>query len=258
MVLNRRNFITTGLSCGICTALDPLHASPLTPKLDLSHTQICGASSFPTWQDIIETKLPHPDAVQAVQWMTNAMGIEGNFTLLEGVFTKGNTAIAGTHSHYKGRFIVYDGSKLKWTKDNPDWHEISILGHEIGHHANGDTGVRNHGRGAWQRELKADETSGFLVARLGGTLEQAQGFFQTLSPHGNETHPPRHLRLQAVAKGWNRAEALKHWEKPTCQNSWIGASFKIRDTTCRLAHHCNPNDSINLACKDLLGDWIIQ
>jgi len=219
--------------------------------------QLCGAT--PTFDGVVKTNQPHEDARQALEWLTRALGIAGNFTLLEGQFSKGYTAIAAMHSRHIGRFIVYDGSKFHWTPEDPDWDEVTILGHEIGHHLNGDTSfTRTHGRGSWARELLADQTAGFLVARLGGTLDQATNWFRGISPRGSESHPPRDDRIEAVSRGWYRADALKRWERSSCTTEWLSEPQQIGDETCRIVRHCGIDEAPRLACQDQLGDWIVR
>lgn len=263
--MNRRDFLSHALACGVCASAG-LSSSAGTAKagahptsLRLSEMQVCAASAFPTWDGIVETRPPSPHATQALNWLLHTMGIKGNFTLLEGTFSKGFTAIAGTHSRHEGRFIVYDAAKFQWTPDQPDWEEITIIGHEIGHHANGDTGWRrSHNREAWDRELAADRTAGHLVSRLGGALEDAQAFFHRLSNSPSETHPPRDLRLQAVAQGWHQANNLKDWEEPACQTQWLGDAFDINGANCRMVQHCDSSPAPQLACENVLGDWILK
>ena len=82
---------------------------------------------------------------------------------------------------------------------------ISILAHEVGHHANLDTTWMAQFKHSWQRELAADWVSGLAMRRLGIPLADAQtgivcsfGFFSPGSP----SHPDSQRRLQAVQAGW--------------------------------------------------------
>ena len=259
MTLNRRDFLLGGAACGLCASAVAANAQPLPTQLDFSGMRICAASPYPTWDGVVKTRAPHPDAVRSLGWLTHSLGVEGNFTLLEGVFSKGYTAIAAVHSQYQGRYIVYDAAKFDWTLDDPDWEEVTILGHEIGHHLNGDTNVvYPHARAAWARELHADQTAGFLVSQLGGPLSGAQSFFHRLSREGGETHPPRDQRLAAVERGWRRSEAVKAWQDQGCETQWIGEPFKVGGQTCRITQHCAVSDEPLLACQNPLGDWVLK
>lgn len=259
MTLNRRDFIGGAAACGLCAGADLGQAQTLPTQLDFSGMRICAASPYPTWDGVIKTRAPDPDAVRSLGWLTHSLGVEGNFTLLEGVFSKGYTAIAAVHSQHQGRFIVYDAAKFTWTPDDPDWEEVAVLGHEIGHHLNGDTTYPYpHGRGSWARELLADQTAGFLMARLGATLSQTLLRSRRYSAEGSESHPPRAQRMAAYERGWRRADALKAWEEPACETGWIGEPFSVGGETCRIAQHCAVKEEPMLACQNLLGDWVLK
>jgi len=86
-----------------------------------------------------------------------------------------------------------------------DWAGMSILAHEVGHHLSGHTLIPGGSRPP--TELEADKFSGFIVARMGGTLDDATAVMKLVPPEGSETHPPRSARLEAIAAGWRSAMA---------------------------------------------------
>jgi hypothetical protein len=86
-----------------------------------------------------------------------------------------------------------------------DWAGMSILAHEVGHHLSGHTLTGGGSRPP--TELEADKFSGFIVARMGGTLDEASAVMKLIPPEGSETHPPRSARLEAIASGWRSAMA---------------------------------------------------
>ncbi|MBU2938558.1 hypothetical protein KO494_03300 [Lacinutrix sp. C3R15] len=103
------------------------------------------------------------------------------------------------------RYILYDQdffSKVS-ASTGTDWGNTSILAHEVGHHLNGHTlksGGSNH-----KIELQADEFSGFVLARMQCSLEDAQSAVSKLLPdEGSATHPAKADRLHAIKKGWYR------------------------------------------------------
>ncbi len=121
---------------------------------------------------------------------------------------------------YKGKpYILYNPEflnkvkKLNFTNaslpeaDDKDWETLTILAHELGHHINNH--LLNPQPDAKQRdmELEADETAGFIIYLLGGTLNQAQLAYYDInvSEEGDYEHPPRKQRLDAIDKGWNNA-----------------------------------------------------
>jgi hypothetical protein len=99
------------------------------------------------------------------------------------------------------RFIFYNAlfmQKLKQRTD--DWSLVSILAHEVGHHLAFHTEVD----GRWHEfELEADYFSGFILRRLGATLDQALAGLRAISPNqASQTHPALDQRLQAITIGW--------------------------------------------------------
>ena len=54
------------------------------------------------------------------------------------------------------------------------------------------------------KELEADEYSGFLLQKLGATLEESLAGISLISPNNDsETHPSKDKRLIAIKKGFN-------------------------------------------------------
>lgn len=103
------------------------------------------------------------------------------------------------------RFIYYNPKfieSLKNTSQNK-WTIYSVFSHEIAHHFNGHT-LKGGSRPFI--ELQADESSGFILQRLGASLEDAQASMKLLGKEaGTDTHPPKNERMEAIAKGWNKA-----------------------------------------------------
>lgn len=104
------------------------------------------------------------------------------------------------------RFVVYDPELFAAleNKTHNHWVGISIMAHEIGHHLNGHTVMFE---GSQQDlELEADSFSGFILYKLGASIDDARAAMKTLaSEEGSETHPGRAKRLAAITRGWNNA-----------------------------------------------------
>ena len=66
-------------------------------------------------------------------------------------------------------------------------------------------------------ELEADETAGFILYKLGATLEESQRAMRSasVSIEGSYTHPPRAQRLEAIRKGWEKARGANPAPAPT-------------------------------------------
>lgn len=109
---------------------------------------------------------------------------------------------------YNGkRYILYNEQFLNSINNavRTDWAGVSILAHEIGHHLNGHTLSRTGSNPA--DELEADEFSGFVLRKMGASLEDAQAAIKLLSEERtSSTHPGRSYRLAAISKGWSSAD----------------------------------------------------
>ena len=84
-----------------------------------------------------------------------------------------------------------------------DWGAISIIAHEIGHHYYDH--IADPGN-PLQQELEADFLSGYILAKLGASLESAQA---AMAHFGTErdthSHPNKYDRVNAIERGWRRA-----------------------------------------------------
>ena len=89
------------------------------------------------------------------------------------------------------------------------WVCYSILAHEVSHHLQGHANLTESGQVSSQPslELEADEFSGFIIARMCGTLSEAQLAVRTFgAASGAGMSPLLHLRLAAIARGWERGQ----------------------------------------------------
>ena len=107
------------------------------------------------------------------------------------------------------RLIFYNAVFMqeiaKKTKDY--WSMIAIVAHEVGHHIRLHTMIpgRDH-----EFELEADYQAGFILRRMGATLEQAQAAFRTIGPEAaTVSHPGRAQRVQAATLGWTDGAAVQ-------------------------------------------------
>ena len=66
------------------------------------------------------------------------------------------------------------------------------------------------GSGSTQpKELEADFFSGYAMAKMGASLDEAKAAMsQIASPGGNASHPAKVSRLNAIANGWNNAKGI--------------------------------------------------
>lgn len=104
------------------------------------------------------------------------------------------------------RYIVYDNRFLERLDSyaGTKWASISVLAHEMGHH------YYNHmlsGSGSTPpKELEADFFSGYVMAKMGASLEEAKAAMSKIaSPQASSSHPAKADRLDLITKGWNAA-----------------------------------------------------
>lgn len=130
----------------------------------------------------------------------NATGLQPNFEV-----RKANVLNIEASITRRKRYILYNPEfmeKIDRLSDDK-WNSMALLAHEVGHHLNGHTIKKRGSHHA--AELEADEFAGFVLARLGATLEQAQKVMLYIaSEHGSRTHPSRDLRMKAIQKGWSK------------------------------------------------------
>lgn len=84
---------------------------------------------------------------------------------------------------------------------------ISVMAHEVGHHANADTTWYGRYRHPWDREFGADWVSGLFMGLIGAPLGEAQSALRVMirmfGPfNGSMEHPHAIQRLDAVTAGW--------------------------------------------------------
>jgi hypothetical protein len=141
------------------------------------------------------------DAQEIINDIITTVGLKANFEV------RAATIANAAATNYRGkRFIVYDPAFIKKLNEAAGnrWASVSILAHEIGHHLNGHTLANNGSQPAL--ELEADEFAGFVMEKMGATLQQAQAAMKLAASYKPSlTHPGQQDRLAAIQKGWERA-----------------------------------------------------
>jgi hypothetical protein len=140
-------------------------------------------------------------AQDAVGRILGTVGLERNFEIRAAGVPNAAAEIKGTR-----RFIFYSQTFFERTKSSTgtDWGPISILAHEVGHHLQGHTLDRVGSRP--KEELEADSWSGFVLQKMGASLNDAQAAMTRFSSDvASDSHPAKHDRLAAIANGWRRA-----------------------------------------------------
>lgn len=152
--------------------------------------------------DEIKIYKPQEKEYSELKEIVSYTGIPLNFEIYEADI---NNAIATIIDNK--RYILYDTKLLNFANNETGnyWSSISILAHEIGHHLSGHTlgeiSANNH-----IIELEADKFSGFVLYKMGATLEQATKAIKVLGDvSDSESHPNRQKRIKAIEEGWNES-----------------------------------------------------
>jgi hypothetical protein len=146
----------------------------------------------------IQTFAGTGEAVKMVNRIVSASGLQQNFQV-----RAGGVQNASAISRGADRFIVYNPNFINdvLQRAGTDWAAVSIMAHEVGHHLN------NHGysRGNQQRndELFADYFSGFILQKLGATIDEAKSAMRVFGAPPSRTHPGKEQRFLAINNGWN-------------------------------------------------------
>ena len=127
-----------------------------------------------------------------------AAGLTANFSIAEYDVPNAMAVL------YQGqRYVLYNPHfiTLLTQATGTRWAAVSVLAHEIGHHLYPTTSG-----GLLATELEADQFSGYVLQKMGATLEEAQAAMKVLgTEHATETHPAADDRLSSIAKGWRQA-----------------------------------------------------
>ena len=136
-------------------------------------------------------------------------GMDDRITLRASAETDNAEAFVEKASDKEERLIFYNAVFMQEiaNKTKDYWSMVAILAHEVGHHIRLHTIIpgRDH-----EFELEADYQAGFILRRMGATLEQTQAAFRTVGADAaTASHPPRAQRVQAATLGWTDGVSLQ-------------------------------------------------
>jgi hypothetical protein len=148
----------------------------------------------------------NPDALKAVRKVLKRTGENVNFVVVPCNKVKTCVAVNGKDGV---RYLVYNEKFMKSIEqgDGKSWTAIAQLAHEMAFHFSLDTTVVPSFAGRRQRNIEADEFTGFLLARSGASLEEA---LATLNNYNNPSceneinseYPCRQKREAAIKRGF--------------------------------------------------------
>jgi hypothetical protein len=151
----------------------------------------------PKFQSVYEARDILKSMLDSIQWQENFSIREQN-----GIRNAYATIINNT------RWIIYDNDFLEDIDayTSTKWSSISVLAHEMGHHYFNH--VVSSSGSTPPKEIEADNFSGFIMAKLGASLQQSLAAMQAIaSDRASASHPAKKDRLEAISKGWNTAKA---------------------------------------------------
>ena len=130
-------------------------------------------------------------------------GIEDRISFRASAETANAEAGIEAHNGREDRYIFYNAVFMREisAQTSSYWSLVAILAHEVGHHVRFHTVTpgRDH-----EFELEADYQAGFILRRMGATLEEAQAVYRMFPEAETPTHPGRAQRLQSVTLGWSQ------------------------------------------------------
>jgi hypothetical protein len=128
----------------------------------------------------------------------DAAGLQANFQVAEAEVPNAMAVV-----HQGNRYVLYnpDFIEILTRATGNRWAAVSVLAHEIGHHLYPSSSGR-----LLATELESDQFSGYVLQKMGATLEDAQAAMKVLgTPQATATHPAASDRLSSIAQGWRRA-----------------------------------------------------
>jgi hypothetical protein len=145
------------------------------------------------------------EAAKMAKQIVDAAGLKANFKIAEARVPNAMAVV-----HQGKRYILYNPRfiNLLTRATGTKWSAISVLAHEIGHHLYSPS--VNKGKQPMATELEADQFSGFVLEKMGATLDEAEAAISLLATtEATATHPGRADRIRSIAKGWNNAGGIE-------------------------------------------------
>ncbi|HUR66885.1 MAG TPA: hypothetical protein VMZ03_11115 [Chitinophagaceae bacterium] len=144
------------------------------------------------------------EAATIAKEIVKAAGLKANFIIAEA-----NVPNALAVLQDGKRYVLYNPgfvntlTRITGTR----WAAVSVLAHEIGHHLY--PSFANQPNKKMATELEADKFSGYVLEKMGATLEEAQAAMNLLAtPWATATHPARTARINSIASGWENAGGI--------------------------------------------------
>lgn len=141
------------------------------------------------------------DASQSLQEVLAQTGLNENFIVVESNFISATDIDIGAHGQ---RIIYYNRDFMLDINDKTgtEWASVAVIAHAVGSHLHGNHPAEYI---PISKVLELDEFTGFILHKMGASLQQAQAVYHTFDEQ--RSHIPRIERLAAVERGWRRAQS---------------------------------------------------
>lgn len=184
----------------------PLTRDELVDEI-AANLQACSYDGSPVRIAKVSSALPR-DCRDMVAQIMKFTGLPQNFKVVEAPVPNAAAVIMLDGEKIPQRVIAFNRDFMNIVRaatNGNAWAPISVMAHEIGHHLSGHT--ITPGGSQPPTELEADKFSGFVLYKMGATLEDAQAAMAELVADGPDgpTHPGRGRRLTAIQEGWVQA-----------------------------------------------------
>jgi hypothetical protein len=140
-----------------------------------------------------------PDVQDSVNSILAAAGVQRPILVYRGT-SEDVIERGATQADVGGkRVIVYSSEFLKVLikRTRNTWGVVSVLAHEVGHIVN------SHNESSQSTELEADYFSGFMMRRLGASLEDALCVVRLEDSEESRTYPSTERRITEITRGYN-------------------------------------------------------
>jgi len=128
-------------------------------------------------------------------------GLAQNFVILPGNVEKVTAFIQDNE-----RILEYNPEFMQKLEGDTNWHGISVLAREIGHH------LSHHelkdGEASIEEELEADKYAGFVLQKMGASLQEAISALEKSATENSSDKSSINARLASLSSGWKNAELL--------------------------------------------------
>tara|TARA_Y100000589_G_scaffold70413_1_gene62612 strand:+ start:5076 stop:6011 length:936 start_codon:yes stop_codon:yes gene_type:complete len=172
------------------------------------------------------------DDIAAYKTVVNIVretGLTQNFIILPGDVDKVKAYIEDNE-----RILEYNPNFIENIQRKKNWYGISVLARQIGHH------LSKHelegGIPSIEEEIKADQSAGFVLFKMGATLGDAISALESVIKEDGIHHKAiaKNTRITSLAKGWNNAKKLMTDTVIQTENLDVDSMFNFASKKKRL------------------------